>query len=76
MGNTAGWGAGQYDHQSRNATTAPPGFRGSAPGPRFPRAGGRHSVEVLTAYLNPGDDLTTLRECLSAFVAAPRQRQP
>ena len=73
---------GDYEPQSgvRNHRTAErPGARprsrhtGTAPGSRFPRAGGRNAVEVMTSYLNLSDQVTTLRTTL-ANLASPDTR--
>src|SRR5689334_17346866 len=37
------------------------GYTGTAPGSRFPRAGGRYAVEATRAYLNLGDEVRQLR---------------
>ena len=64
--------------KQRTATTAPRGVRGSAPerntgtapGSRFPRAGGRNAVDLLSAYLNPGHQAAVVR-----LVLADTERQ-
>jgi hypothetical protein len=62
---------------ARWATTAPWGVRGlgprsrhteTAPCSRFPRTGGRHAVEVLSAYLNPAEEVAGLRATLADLV--------
>ena len=68
----------------RSATTAPRGVRGlgprsrntgTAPGSRFPRAGGRQAVEITRAYLNLNDQVRQLQVALRELSSAVAERR-